>query len=54
MLRKTDIKDDSKEFDFKIIGRSDISKNGGIRISKNLLFRKSNENTGIIVRINFS
>jgi len=40
MLRKTDIKDDSKEFDFKTIGRSDISKNGGIRISKNLLFHK--------------
>ena len=40
MLRKRDIKDDSKEFDFKTIGRSDISKNGGIRISKNLLFHK--------------
>ena len=48
------MKDDSKEFDFKTIGRSDIRKNGGIIISKNLLFNKSNENTGIIVRINFS
>ena len=41
MLRKTDIKDDSKEFDFKTIGRSDISKNGGIRTSKIPLLHKS-------------
>ena len=53
MLRKTDIKDDSKEFDFKIIGRSDISKNGGIRNSKLCNSIKTTKIWVRTVRINF-